>query len=76
MNNQITIGDNSLYFNASVYKAEIAQKTKPSMASVAVSGLPVTPGYDLATGLGSPKAANFVLDVAAARVAREQIKLP
>ena len=36
----------------------------------------MTVGYDLATGLGSPKAASFVLDVAAARVAREQSKLP
>lgn len=31
-----------------------------------IAGMPVTPGYDLATGRGSPKAFNFVHDLAAA----------
>ena len=73
VNNQVTIDNNELYFNASVLKAELANKAKPTVPPTAVPGYSTMPGYDLATGLGSPKALSFVLDIAAARVARESV---
>lgn len=73
---QVTLDNNALYFNASVYQSEIASKQKPNMPAVAVPGYATTPGYNMAAGLGSPNAANFVLDVAAARVAQEPKPLP
>jgi len=65
--NQVTIDNNALYYSASVLSAEGSAHVPP----VAVPGFQTTKGYDLATGLGTPRALNFVLDVAHARVVRE-----
>jgi len=64
---QVVLDNNALYFNA----AAVAVAGVTRMPPVDVMGYSTTPGYDMATGLGSPKAVNFVLDVAAARVAKE-----
>jgi subtilase family serine protease len=70
--NQVSIDNNSLYFNASVLQAETANKAKKfTVPPTAEPGYAVTVGYDMATGLGSPKAQSFVMDLAAARVAKE-----
>jgi subtilase family serine protease len=60
---QVSIDNDSLYFSADLFKQNPKQETP-----VQVSGYFTTPGYDLATGLGSPIADKFVLDVAAARL--------
>lgn len=69
---QVVIDDNSLFFNPAVLKALGPTKVPP----VPVAGLETTKGYDLATGRGSPKAYNFVLDIAKARIHRDDINLP
>jgi subtilase family serine protease len=63
---QVTIDNDSLYYSAAL--AKLRPKNVPP---VAVSGYYTTPGYDLATGLGTPKAESFVIDIAKARVAQE-----
>ncbi len=70
---QVMIDNNGLYFSATL----LAAKGPTVVPPVAVPGYSTTPGYDLATGRGSPRAVRFVLDVADARVAREMfLKLP
>ena len=64
---QVTLQDDSLYFSATLLAAIGATHETP----VAVPGYQVLPGFDIATGFGSPKP-QFVLDVAAARVAALQ----
>ncbi len=64
--NQVVLGDNGLYFNQDLLAALGPAKVTP----VAVAGFATTEGFDLATGFGSPVAAKFVQDVAAARAAR------
>lgn len=68
---QVDIGDNSLFFSASVLKALGPAKVPP----VVVPGFQTTEGYDLATGLGSPQAVPFVFDLAWARANREWFDL-
>jgi subtilase family serine protease len=68
----VAIGDNGLYFSPTLLSALGATRVPP----VAVPGYPTTVGYDLATGLGTPHAEKFVLDLAAARVAQSKITLP
>jgi subtilase family serine protease len=62
---QVSIDNDALYFSSTVLAALGPTKVPP----VAVPGFSTTPGYDLATGLGSPRAVDFVLDVARTRVA-------
>jgi subtilase family serine protease len=66
---QVVIDNNALYFNPAVLAKVGATRVPP----VAVPGYSTTPGFDMATGLGSPRAVNFVLDVANARVASDPI---
>ena len=62
----VMIDNNGLYFS------ENASKKYPTkVPAVAVPGYFTSPGYDLATGLGSPKALRLVLDIARVRVERE-----
>lgn len=63
---QVAIESNALYYNASV----LSKLGPTAIPPVPVPGFPVMQGYDMATGLGSPKAVRFVLDVARARVAQ------
>ncbi len=60
------IENNTMYFS----KALLAVQGPTHVPPVAVPGYTTTTGYDLATGLGTPRAEAFVLDVAAARVAQ------
>ena len=64
---QVEINNNGLYFSAALLAADGPTRVPP----VAVPGYETEIGYDLAAGRGSPKAVNFVLDVARARVDRE-----
>jgi len=64
--NQVSIDNNALFFNADVLKAVGPTHMPPT----AVAGYSTTEGFDLATGLGSPRGETFVLDLAAARVAQ------
>ncbi len=57
--------DNSPYFNP-----DLAKAPGSLVPSSPVPGFPVTPGYDLVTGWGSPHVVNFVHDLARARLAR------
>jgi subtilase family serine protease len=68
----VTVGDNALYFNATV----LASVGSTSMPPIAVPGYPVTEGYDLATGWGSPKGFKFVSGVARSVVERERFFFP
>ena len=72
---QVPIDTNALFFSADVLAAEGPKSVPP----VPVSGYSTGRGYDLATGRGSPRAVEFVLDVAQARVerdAKDRIRLP
>jgi hypothetical protein len=66
--NQVNVSDNSLYFSDAALQLFGATSETP----VQVPGYAVTPGYDMATGLGTPVAPNFVEDLAQARVAQFQ----
>lgn len=63
---QVVIDNDALYFSANVLKALGPTRVPP----VAVPGYSTTSGYDLATGLGTPRAESFVFDVVFARVER------
>ena len=67
VNQQVTIDNNAYYFGAAALQLLPPKDATP----VQVPGYFTLPGYDLATGLGSPHAADFVMDVAHARVAIE-----
>lgn len=69
--NQVTLDNNGLYFSDLALQIFGPTKETP----VQVPGYPVTTGYDLATGLGSPVAERFVEDLARARAALER-RLP
>jgi subtilase family serine protease len=63
-NGQVSIADNSAYFSSVALQIFGNGGETPSQ----VPGYPVTPGFDLATGFGSPIADRFVEDLAQARV--------
>ena len=63
---EVSIDNDSIFFSPA-----LATKLPKNVPAVAVPGYFTAPGYDLATGLGTPKAEKFVLDVAQARVERE-----
>jgi len=64
--NQVVIDNNALYFNKDV----LASLGPTRLPPVAVPGYKTTPGYDMATGLGSPKVLSFVNNLAGASVVR------
>lgn len=66
--NQVLIDNNSLYF--SDLGLQIFGPT--SETPISVAGYSVLPGYDIATGLGTPIADRFVEDLARARVMQDQ----
>jgi subtilase family serine protease len=70
---QVPINNEALYFSPATFAA--FPKNAPP---VNVAGYFTTPGYDLASGRGSPKAQKFVLDLAKARAKHglQQITLP
>ena len=63
---QVSIDNDSIYYSADTFK-----KFPKNAPPVPVPGYYTTPGYDMATGLGTPKAERLVLDIARARIARE-----
>jgi len=63
---QVSIDNDSIYYSADTFK-----KYPKQAPPVAVPGYFTTAGYDMATGLGTPKAERLVLDIARARVARD-----
>ena len=65
---QVEIDNDALFFSSAVLKLNGPTSVPP----VVVPGYSTEKGYDLATGRGSPKAVNFVRDVARARVERER----
>jgi subtilase family serine protease len=65
--NQVTIDNNALYFNAT-FSPVLASKDPKNAPGLFIPGFNTTPGYDLASGRGTPKAEQFVLDIANARV--------
>lgn len=65
---QVLLDNNGLYFSELALQIFGLSLETPSQ----VPGYPVTEGYDIATGFGSPVAERFVEDVAEARVARER----
>jgi hypothetical protein len=67
LDQQVVIDNNALYFNPAVLASAGPTRVPP----IAVPGYSTTKGYDMATGLGSPNAVNFVLDVARARIAND-----
>jgi subtilase family serine protease len=68
--NQVVIDNNGLYFSDLALQVFGATSETP----VEVPGFQTTPGYDLATGLGTPVADRLVEDLAQARAA--QLRLP
>ncbi len=64
--NQVVLDSNALFFDVDVLNAVGPTHMPPS----AVTGYSVTEGYDLATGLGTPRGEAFVMDLAAARAAQ------
>lgn len=58
--NQVILNNNMLYYNPTVFS--LLGVTQP----VAVPGYQATNGYDLVTGRGSPRAVNYVNDLATA----------
>lgn len=68
---QVMIDNEALFYSAGTFAAY--PKNAPPTA---VAGYYTAPGFDIATGLGSPKAERLVLDIAKARVAREARPLP
>jgi subtilase family serine protease len=60
VNNQAVLNNNMLYYNPTLFS--LLGVTQPD----AVPGYQATNGYDLVTGRGSPKAVNYVNDVAEA----------
>ncbi|MGZ3709154.1 MAG: hypothetical protein ACXWPM_10345, partial [Bdellovibrionota bacterium] len=73
--NQVLIDSNALYFSGLALQLFGPTSETP----IQVPGYSATPGYDLATGLGTPVAERFVEDIAQARVAgqmRKSLLLP
>jgi len=69
---QVSIDNNALFFSDLGLQVFGSSSETP----LQVPGYNVTPGYDLATGLGSPAAQSFVEGIAQARIAREKRVLP
>jgi subtilase family serine protease len=66
--NQIIVDNNGLYFSQLALSLFGATSETP----VPVPGYAATPGYDLATGLGTPVADKMVEDIAQARASQEK----
>ena len=66
---QVNVDDNSIYYSPEAFIAR-----PKSVPPVAVPGFTTESGYDLATGLGTPKAELFVLDLARAKLKLNQLR--